>query len=737
MSKRARPETRHADCPRGDAKGKRASARLRTPLENRKGREERIVWATISRRTIVLFILSLLGSSLALASANVETPESPLVQSHETRLNQLPAVAKETLPPPQVAFLSEVSPVLTRQNTQPSGDKPLLSQLPRVSENAIALRTPKKPSASRPTPLLSQVSPKVARQGTQISLNGQMYTAAWRQWQVGTSVRTAISDVGLMQNLGMELLSTRDFARQPIQWFSDPTRKPLVLATQLGGAYRYLDISDFAKMVDWRLRVTGDKLQITSVPARLKDIQQGTQAWGSRIIIDLDRPTPWRVSDRVTEGVITLDASADPTLIDRFKAPPPQPPQPPQEIEDVAPVPVKPPPNPLPVLRVENAQNQTTIRVQIPEGKRIQVFSVPNPNRLVIDLRPDSLLEKEILWAPGIRWRQQYVNLGQSRFPVVWLEVDPRANRMSFRPIWSNPATQIGTAPLIQTAQLWQATAAINAGFFNRKQQLPLGAIRRDGRWFSGPILNRGAIAWNDTGQFKIGRLSLQETLATSAGMSLPVLFLNSGYVKAGISRYTPEWGSTYTPLTDNEILVFVRNNQITAQIPGGMVGQSSFPIPTDGYLLTLRGDGASAVGSLGIGTQVRMEQSTTPTDFASYPQILGAGPLLVQNRQIVLDAKAEQFSEAFSQQMAIRSAIATTPTGTLMIAAIHSRVGGRGPSLAETAQLLQQMGAIDALNFDGGSSTGLYLGGQLLDRSPYTASRVHNALGLFLAPLP
>ncbi|HEY9611357.1 phosphodiester glycosidase family protein [Allocoleopsis sp.] len=736
MSKRARPETRRADCPRGDAKGKQASARLRTPLENRKDREDRIVWATISRRTIVLFVLSLVGSSLALASANVETPESPLLQRRETRLNQPPVLTKETLPPPQVAFVSEVSPVLTQQNTKPSGDKPLLSQVSSVSEKANALRTLKKPSASRPVPLLSQVSPKVARQGTQVSLNGQIYTAAWRQWQVGASVRTAISDVGLMQNLGMELLSTRDFARQPIQWFSDPTRKPLVLATQLGGAYRYLDISDFAKMAGWRLQVAGDKLQITSVPARLKDIQQGPQAWGSRIIIDLDRPTPWRVSDRVTEGVITLDASADPALMDRFKAPPPQPSQPPQEIEDVAPVPVK-PQSDLPVLRVENAQNQTTIRVQIPEGKRIQVFSVPNPNRLVIDLRPDALLEKEILWAPGIRWRQQYVNLGQSRFPVVWLEVDPRVNRMSFRPIWSNPATQVGTAPLIQTAQLWQAAAAINAGFFNRKQQLPLGAIRRDGRWFSGPILNRGAIAWNETGQFKIGRLSLQETLATSTGMSLPVLFLNSGYVKAGISRYTPEWGPTYTPLTDNEILVFVQNNQVTGQMPGGIVGQSAFPIPTDGYLLTLRGDGTSAASFLGVGTQVRLGQSTTPTDFASYPQILGAGPLLVQNRQIVLDAKAEQFSDAFSQQMAIRSAIATTTTGTLMIAAIHSRVGGRGPSLAETAQLLQQMGAINALNFDGGSSTGLYLGGQLLDRSPYTASRVHNALGLFLAPLP
>jgi exopolysaccharide biosynthesis protein len=101
------------------------------------------------------------------------------------------------------------------------------------------------------------------------------------------------------------------------------------------------------------------------------------------------------------------------------------------------------------------------------------------------------------------------------------------------------------------------------------------------------------------------------------------------------------------------------------------------------------------------------------------------------------LDAKAEGFSDAFRQQLAIRSVIGTTARGTLIVAAIHDRIGGRGPSLAETAQLMQQMGAIDALNFDGGSSTGLYLGGQLLDRSAYTAARVHNGFGLFLIPLP
>jgi hypothetical protein len=611
--------------------------------------------------------------------------------------------------------------------------KGLLSQLPPVAEE-----TP----APRRAEFLSQALPKVIRQGTQLSLNGQMLTVAWRQWQVGASIRTGISDVGVKQVLGLELLSTRDLTQQPVQWFSNPQTTPLVLASQLGGSSRYLDVTDFVKIAGLRLQVesaglmspqaSGDTLQISSLPARVTDIRQGPQPWGSRIVIDLDRPIPWQVSDRRTEGVIILEASADPSLIKRFSTPHLEQMQ---DAEDAAPVSVG-AQGEQAVIRVENTQNQTTLRVDIPAGKRLQVFSVPNPNRLVIDLRPDAMVEKEIIWAPGIRWRQQYVNLGKSRFPVVWLEVNPRTSGVSFRPIWSNPTTQVGTAPIIQTAQLWQASAAINAGFFNRNNQLPLGAIRRDGRWWSGPILNRGAIAWNDRGQFKFGRLSLQETLITSAGGRLPILFLNSGYVEPGIARYTPEWGPTYTPLADNEVLVVVQNDQVTGQIPGGVAGKASFPIPSDGYLLTLRSNGTDP-SSLAVGTQVRIEQVTAPADFGSYPYILGGGPLLLQNRQIVLDAKAEQFKDAFIQQSASRSVIGTSATGTLIIATIHNRVGGRGPNLTETAQLMQQMGAIDALNFDGGSSTGLYLGGQLLDRSPYTAARVHNALGIFLPSLP
>jgi hypothetical protein len=281
-------------------------------------------------------------------------------------------------------------------------------------------------------------------------------------------------------------------------------------------------------------------------------------------------------------------------------------------------------------------------------------------------------------------------------------------------------------------AQKWQVAAAINGGFFNRNNQLPLGAIRRENRWLSGPILNRGAIAWNNAGVFKIARLTLAETLITSSGQRLPVVLLNSGYVQRGIARYTPEWGATYTPLSDNEILLEVQNNQVTSQIPGGTAGQTPVSIPRDGYLLTLRVSPETA-SFLQVGTSVQLESVTNPSDFNQFPHILGAGPVLVQNQQVVLDTKAENFSDAFNRQAAIRSTVGITATGELLIVAIHNRVGGSGPALTETAQLMQQLGAVEALNLDGGSSTSLALGGQLLNRSPETAARVHNGLGIFL----
>jgi len=654
-------------------------------------------------------------------------------------------------------FRATVSPILltalcltttyaTKAQESPKNTKPLISE--------------------SPAPALTGV----ASSGNQIYLNGRTLPGTWLQ-QPGKSgqVTTHISDGPFRQLIGVNFLNSSNSAKQPIQWFSAVTT-PLVLTTRLVGAYRYVDITNFAQTSGWQIHANGNILVIATPKAQITNIVQSQEPRSAsaplqqtRILVNLDRPTPWQVvegaaiakpqtpsSDPDTptpkptappnrEWTITLDGIADPVLIERYT---PQPAAPPtllpnllKQLLPVTPTQLIPPaPEPL-IQQVQVVKNQTIISLSLPFGLSPQVNTVANPNRLIIDIRPDPLEERDITWAPGLRWRQHYVNLGTERFPVVWLEVNLRQFGLTLKPIWASADGLVGSAPLIQTAQRYLAVAGINGGYFNRNNRLPLGAIRRDGQWLSGPILNRGAIAWNDSGQFYFGRLTLEETLITANDQRLPILFLNSGYLQSGIARYTPAWGSTYTPLTDNEIIIVVQKDQIIQQLPGGKVGGTAIPIPQDGYLLILRANAASAASQLPIGTAVHISSATVPTDFSRYPHIIGAGPLLVQNRQIVLDAKAEKFSNAFIAEKAIRSGICTTTTGTLMITAVHNRVGGYGPTLAEHAQLMQQMGCVDALNLDGGSSTSLYLGGQLLDRSPSSAARVHNGIGIFLKP--
>lgn len=621
-------------------------------------------------------------------------------------------------------------------------------------------------------------------QGNQISLNGRTLPGAWVQQKSKKntgSYATYISDGALRQLIGVDLLNTNSPELQPVQWFSSKSR-PQVLNGFLDQGYRYLDITKFARKAKWNLETRGNTLVISTPTAKVKTINQDKpSSQQQRLVINLDRPAPWKLtagslikkpkpkpqpkpkpkvpqlpfpSQSVIintetpatkpkpkpqppsrEWIITIDGIANQEIVKRFTPAP-------SAVETIAldnifnriplPLPQKEKDEPL-IKQVEVVNNQTVIKLVVPFGLTPRISTLPKPHRLVVDVRPDALVGRSIDWATGLRWNQQLVSLGNDRFPVVWLEINPSTSKAQIRPVATNQDKQEGTAPLIKTARKYLAAAAINGGFFNRKNRLPLGAIRRDGKWLSGPILNRGAIAWNDNGNFYMNRLALQENLIIPNNQNLPISHLNSGYVQQGIARYTHLWGETYTPLTDKEIIVAVQNNKVIQQYAGAKAGEGFAPIPKNGYLLALRAGATNNAAKLQTGTPIRITSSTVSPEFNRYPHILGAGPLLLKDNQIVLDAQAEKFSKAFADQKAIRSAVCTTSTGKLIIAAVHDRAGGKGPSLPEHAQLMQRLGCVNALNLDGGSSTSLYLGGQLLDRSPNTAASVHNGIGIFL----
>jgi exopolysaccharide biosynthesis protein len=110
---------------------------------------------------------------------------------------------------------------------------------------------------------------------------------------------------------------------------------------------------------------------------------------------------------------------------------------------------------------------------------------------------------------------------------------------------------------------------------------------------------------------------------------------------------------------------------------------------------------------------------------------VVGGGPLLLQDGRVVLQGAAEGFSAAFLSQGAPRTVVASD--GTRLLLLTLEGVDQAGPTLAETALLLQRLGMRDALNLDGGSSTGLVMGGSHTVKGRGVAASIHNGLGLVL----
>ncbi|WP_310484660.1 phosphodiester glycosidase family protein [Chamaesiphon sp. VAR_48_metabat_403] len=572
-------------------------------------------------------------------------------------------------------------------------------------------------------PASDLTSSKFVNRGTEIFLNGKTLNIPWAQWQVGNTTRLGISDTALDRQLGVVLFSNSNYRTQPIDWYRSANSTPVITNAKLSSQYRYLDITDLARKSGWQWQLTGNKLQLNTPATRVTNVVRDTTPKNGKITVTLDRHTPWKLSQTPTEGYLTIEATADPALLTQLNAPLPT--LDPNLDPDDDPTAQK------LEYKITSSKNQTIVQFPIVKGQRAGA-KLLSPTSLEIRINSNlaNIPDREINWAPGLKWKQKWVKLGIHNFPVSYLEIDSRQKGIKFRPMLAVEPSLVGTNHLIKFAPTTPIVAAINGGYFNRNNRMPLGALKRDGKWLSSPILNRGAICWNDKGKIQIARLQMQETLNTSTGDRIPVLALNSAHIQAGFSRYTTEWSSTYTPMQANELIFTVQQDKVTQITPGNAIGSVNITIPPNGYLLTLRGQ-IELSGSLPIGTNLTLQQQITPPEFDKYAQILAAGPWLVRSSQIVLDAKGENFGVNFSKEAAVRSAIGTNNTGNTLIFAVHNRAGGKGPTLGEMAQLVQQMGVVDALNLDGGSSTSLYLGGQLVDRASATAARVHNAIGI------
>lgn len=574
----------------------------------------------------------------------------------------------------------------------------------------------------------SAPSAPVPESGNVIQLNGQPWSGRWIRRVEQGQQNLYVQEDWLTGGLGVQMMDSEKADRQRVRWFSSPTFSRV--AFDKTGRSRYLELTPFAEQ--WRTEIIGNSLNIYTPDTKIQSLRRSKQAWGDRLVIDLNRRTPWRISHQgnVINVLVSAEIAADQPIGTNTIAG-----------------------NLVKSVTVQPQGKLTQIQVETKESIQpaIELLSNPTP-RMVIDLRRDYVPPSlTVQWAEGLRRIEKIVEIPNKpktnkdpktiKFSVTALEVDLKQPRLKLRPIWSNPDGSpngiLGLLPVPQMVEKAQALGAINGGFFNRIRQLPVGAIREGNRWIAGTALVRGAIAWNEKGDTLIDRLNFTEEITTANQTKITLTNLNSGYVQRGIARYTHHWGSGYTPLTENELLIVVRGDRVVAQYQGGAVGVGQVAIPSDGYVLVAR-QAPEAAKQLPVGMTVRGRQGYIPEKFSNFPNLVGAGPLLLKNGNISLDGKLENFQAGFDTQSADRSAIATTKEkGKLLLATVQAAPEGVAPNLLQTAEVLKKIGAVDALNLDGGSSSTLFLGGNVLNRSITEIAPVHNAIAVFITPPP
>ncbi|MFM7676941.1 MAG: phosphodiester glycosidase family protein [Synechococcus sp.] len=590
----------------------------------------------------------------------------------------------------------------------PLGASGGLPALERSLRSGAIASLPPPPLPAAGAERLSQVRRSEAgaadQQGSTLVINGQRQQARW-QWRRGAGGSTELwLPLEVLQGqLGVSSRSLVDGSLD-LEWYGQPLVVPAAAQRSLEDEVA-VNVAPLLAAVGVQSRIEGEQLHLELPPTGLVGLRTSQPPGARRVVLDLAGPALVRRSER---GLwMSLNGSAD-------------------QLRQLG------------QLGLRSQSRAGGLELSPGPGQQFtKVFTLGGPHRLVVDLAvagsgadgpgeaapPPIDPRLQALLGREVRWDRQVRAVGSRSLRINSVVVDPGSSSLQLRTLTREEGMQ-GLSSLADLARRQDALVAINGGYFNRVRRLPLGAVREGGRWLSGPILNRGVVAWSGQSLPAFGRLQLQEWVIDDAGGRWPLTVLNSGYVQRGLSRYTADWGPAYQALSGGESALLLQDGVVQQSFDTASLGRG-VPLPPGATLLVARG---GATLPWGPGQRLRID-SRPSSSLGQASSVMGGGPLLLQDGRVVLNGAAEGFGDAFLRQGAPRTVIGSD--GRRLWLVTLEGVNQAGPTLAETAWVLQQMGLRDALNLDGGSSTGLVMGGRHTVKGRGVAGSVHNGLGL------
>lgn len=245
------------------------------------------------------------------------------------------------------------------------------------------------------------------------------------------------------------------------------------------------------------------------------------------------------------------------------------------------------------------------------------------------------------------------------------------------------------------------AIAAVNGAFFSADGR-PVGIVAIDGRIVSEPYAVRTALGLGPRGPV-MERVDWRGSIFLPDGTFLASISgINRPRLTDELIVYTPDFG-TRTGTNSYGFEATVVDGVVT-----GLQLDNSL-IPQDGVVLSGHGASRAFFSQLSVGDEINIQIQLTPAWLEQgIGQIIGGGPRLVRDGQLAVNGEEELFRDDVLRGRAPRTAIGITEDGQLLLVTVNGRQPNIsvGMTLAELGTLLMELGAVQAMNLDGGGST-------------------------------
>jgi hypothetical protein len=326
--------------------------------------------------------------------------------------------------------------------------------------------------------------------------------------------------------------------------------------------------------------------------------------------------------------------------------------------------------------------------------------------------------------APGverieIRRGEFSVGLGPDRWVINVLVLDPSKTRLA---LGRANDKIVGTETTSSIARRHGALAATNGGYFRTDGPYrgePAGIVLRAGKVLSEPYRKRPGLAVSNKGprtRLAVVDAEIRIEAVASKSVRRRVDGINRPRLDDELILFTPEFGPTTLTGPEGAEAVIDRD-RVTAVLDG----KGAASIPRSGSVLSGSGTAAAWVrANLEAGAKVGLQSDVRLNPRPAFPPefVVGGGPRLVRNSRPAAAGDSGIYGSGFADARHPRTAVGVRADGRILLVTVDGRQPERsvGMTIAELSALLLELGAVEALNMDGGGSTTMVAGGRVVN---------------------